>query len=286
MRLLSYIDPLRGPSYGVAGELGAIHDLGADNAAYAPTLRHFVTLGDWRKRADEALAHDPVLRIGDPGLVLLPPIMNPGKIICVGLNYDDHRKETGRAVVDHPTLFTRFADTLVGHDTAIVAPKNSDQLDYEGELAVIIGKTARHIAEESALDHVAGYACFNDGSVRDWQYQTSQFTPGKNFPRSGAFGPWMVTADEIPDPQALELTLRLNGAVMQQTTTDKMIFPVVRIIAYISAFTELAPGDVIATGTPAGVGSKRVPPVFLKPGDSVEVEISGIGTLRNPLTGE
>jgi 2-keto-4-pentenoate hydratase/2-oxohepta-3-ene-1,7-dioic acid hydratase in catechol pathway len=219
-------------------------------------------------------------------ITFLPPIPDPDKIVCIGLNYDEHRKETGRDKTSHPTLFTRFADTQVGHGQAIVKPKVSDQLDYEGELAVIIGKAGRHVSREKALEHVAGYSCYHDGSVRDWQYQTTQFVPGKNFPATGGFGPWMVTADEIPDPQKLMLSTRLNGKEVQRSGTDVMIFPIRELIAYITTFTELRPGDVIPTGTPSGVGSKRNPPLFMKPGDVAEVEISGIGTLKNPIIGE
>ena len=249
-------------------------------------LAALIARPDWRDAAKAALAAPAIATIDDPDIKLLPPITNPGKIFCVGLNYADHMQETGRAPVGHPTLFVRFPDSLVGHEAAIVCPKNSQEFDYEGELAVIIGKTCRHVAEQDALDAVLGYACFNDGSARDWQYHTSQFTPGKNFPASGGFGPWIVTADEIPNPQALRLQTRLNGQVVQESGTDKMIFSVARVIAYISGFTALRPGDVIATGTPAGVGSKRTPPLFMRPGDNVEVEISKIGTLRNRLAAE
>jgi 2-keto-4-pentenoate hydratase/2-oxohepta-3-ene-1,7-dioic acid hydratase in catechol pathway len=214
---------------------------------------------------------------------LLPPIPNPGKIFCVGLNYVEHREETGRAATAHPTIFTRFADTQVGHDAPLICPRESEKFDFEGELAVIIGKAGRRIFEAEALAHVAGYACYNDGSIRDWQNHTAQFTPGKNFPGTGGFGPWMVTADELPDPTVMNVTTRLNGQVVQHAPVSDMIFSIPRIIAYLSAFTMLSPGDVISTGTPGGVGAKRVPPLWMKSGDVVEVEISGIGVLRNPV---
>ncbi|SVA78225.1 uncharacterized protein METZ01_LOCUS131079 [marine metagenome] len=217
---------------------------------------------------------------------LLPPITNPGKIICVGLNYESHRKETGRPEVSFPTLFTRFANTQIGHEQPIWRPTESTSLDYEGELAVVIGQGGWKIPENSALDHVAGYACYNDVSVRDWQRHTSQFTPGKNFLHSGPFGPWLVTSDEIPDPSRLTLTTRLNGEVMQHATTDLLIFTIPVLINYISRFTRLEPGDVIVSGTPGGVGFKRDPQVFMKPGDLVEVEISDIGVLANPIEAE
>jgi len=174
----------------------------------------------------------------------------------------------------------------VGHKRAIIRPRVSDKLDYEGELAVIIGRDGRHIAEADAFAHVAGYSCFNEGSVRDWQRHALQFTPGKNFPATGGFGPWLVTTDDIADLRAATITTRLNDVVMQNATLGDMIFSVPQLIAYISTFTPLAPGDVICTGTPGGVGAKRNPPVFMKPGDVVEVEIAGIGTLINTIADE
>ena len=219
-------------------------------------------------------------------IVFLPPIPDPDKIICIGLNYDEHRKETGREKTAYPTLFTRFADTQVGHGQALVKPKSTSQFDYEGELAIVIGKRGRHVPKERALEYVAGYSCYHDGSVRDWQSHTTQFVPGKNFPATGGFGPWLVTADEIPDPSKLTLATRLNGQEVQRAGTDMMIFPIPELIAYITAFTELMPGDVIPTGTPSGVGSRRNPQLFMKPGDIAEVEISGVGTLKNPVIGE
>jgi 2-keto-4-pentenoate hydratase/2-oxohepta-3-ene-1,7-dioic acid hydratase in catechol pathway len=219
-------------------------------------------------------------------VTLLPPIPNPDKIFCVGINYADHREETGRAASDYPTIFTRFADTQVGHGQRLIAPKASAKFDYEGELAVIIGKAGRAIAEADALNHVAGYACYNDGSIRDWQNHTSQFTPGKNFPGTGGFGPWMVTADEAPPVSEMTVTTRLNGQVLQNASCSLLIFNVAQCIAYISAFTELRPGDVISTGTPGGVGAKRTPPLWMKAGDVAEVEISGVGTLRNAVVNE
>ena len=222
--------------------------------------------------------------LGD--IQLLPPIMKPDKIICVGLNYESHRKETGRAEVKYPTLFTRFANTQIGHEESIWLPSESTNLDYEGELAVVIGKSGWKIPEERAMEYVVGYACYNDATIRDWQRHTSQFTPGKNFPHTGSFGPWLVTTEEIPNPNLLSLTTRLNGEVMQHATTDMLIFTIPVLINYISRFTRLEPGDVISTGTPGGVGFKRDPQVFMKTGDIVEVEISGIGTLTNSIKDE
>ena len=213
----------------------------------------------------------------------LPVIPDPAKIICVGLNYENHRKETGRAVVANPTIFTRFADSQTGHRRDIVLPPESGQLDFEGELAVVIGRAGRRIPAAEALSYVAGYSCYNDGSVRDWQAHTIQFTPGKNWPETGAFGPWMVTPDEFGPLGPQRLQTRLNGEVMQDAALSDMIFPVPQLIEYISTFTPLSPGDVIVSGTPGGVGAKRNPQVFMKPGDVVEVEIDGVGTLSNTI---
>jgi 2-keto-4-pentenoate hydratase/2-oxohepta-3-ene-1,7-dioic acid hydratase in catechol pathway len=217
---------------------------------------------------------------------ICPVIPNPNKILCIGINYEAHRLETCRPGSDYPTVFIRFADTLLGHSQPILKPSASDQVDWEGELAVIIGRSGRAIPKSEALSHVAGYACFNDVSIRDWQRHTGQFSPGKNFPSTGPFGPWLVTTDDIPDPHSLTLITRVNGKEMQRTSTDDLIFDVPALIEYISTFTPLAPGDIISTGTPGGVGHARKPPVYLKGGDSVEVEISGIGVLENPVINE
>jgi 2-keto-4-pentenoate hydratase/2-oxohepta-3-ene-1,7-dioic acid hydratase in catechol pathway len=208
------------------------------------------------------------------------------KLLCVGVNYLPHIKEMGRERPERPVLFVRFADSIVGHGQPLTKPRESEQFDFEGELAVVIGKRARRVSKERALDHVAGYACFNDGSVRDYQRHSQQFTPGKNFHRSGAFGPWLVTADEIPDPRQLTLTTRLNGAVMQHESVGELCFDVPALIEYCSTWTQLEPGDVIVTGTPGGVGAGRKPPLWMKPGDTVEVEISGIGALRNAVAAD
>jgi len=216
----------------------------------------------------------------------LPVIPNPDKILCIGLNYETHRKETGRSEVEHPTVFGRFANSQTGHLANIIRPKLSHDLDFEGELAVIIGKPGRHIARSDAWSHIAGYACYNEGSVRDFQRHTHQFTPGKNFPGTGAFGPWMMTPDELGDVTPLRLQTRLNGQIVQDATIDQMIFDIPPQIEYCSSFTRLEPGDVIATGTPGGVGSRRTPPLWLKPGDIVEVEIDRLGTLRNGVADE
>ena len=215
-----------------------------------------------------------------------PVIPRPRAVWCLGLNYEDHRIETGRAKAAYPTLFTRFWPSLAGHGEPLLRPTLSEELDYEGELAVVIGRPGRHIRKEEALAHVAGYACFNDGSVRDFQRHSSQFGPGKNFYRTGAFGPWLVTADEVPDPQNLPIRTRLNGQVVQDSHTSRMTWSVSALIAYLSGITPLFPGDVLITGTPSGVGVARRPPRFLRPGDLVEVEIGPLGILRNRIVAE
>ncbi|MBH5369843.1 fumarylacetoacetate hydrolase family protein [Bradyrhizobium glycinis] len=216
----------------------------------------------------------------------LPVIPNPDKILCVGLNYETHRKETGRAEVDHPTIFSRYANSQTGHLQPIVRPRVSTDLDFEGELAVIIGKAGRYISRADAMDHVAGYSCYNDGSIRDFQRHTHQFTPGKNFPDTGAFGPWMMTPDELGPLGELKLQTRLNGQVMQEALIKQMIFDIPRQIEYCSTFTRLEPGDVIVSGTPGGVGARREPPLWMKPGDVVEIEVDRLGVLRNVVTDE
>jgi 2-keto-4-pentenoate hydratase/2-oxohepta-3-ene-1,7-dioic acid hydratase in catechol pathway len=276
MKLLSFLRGGRS-SYGVL-EGERVRDAGAVLGAECADLKSVLTAVDGVTRLSDAVGRAPAVPLAD--VTLLPPIPNPSKIFCIGLNYEDHRIETGRPVSAFPAVFTRFADTQVAHGQDGWIPAESVEVDFEGELAVVIGRRGRRIGRDQALEHVAGYACYNDISVRDWQRHTTQFTPGKNFPRTGGFGPWLVTADEIPDPQSLELTTRINGHVMQQATTAQMIFRVADLIAYLSRFTPLSPGDVILTGTPGGVGVSRTPPVFLTAGDIVEIEISSIGTLR------
>lgn len=281
MKLTSYRIADR-VSFGVVdGE--TIHDLGALLGAECPDLKALITSGGLERVAG-LLSGAPQVPLAD--VTLLPVVPNPGKILCVGHNYEAHRKETGRDPTEHPSIFLRFADSQAAHGEALLLPSVSTMFDYEGELAVVIGKAGRCIAEDRALEHIAGYACYNDASVRDWQWHTRQFTPGKNFPRTGAFGPCLVTADEIADPAALSVTTRVNGEVVQSQPTADMIFPVPTIIAYVSQFTPLAPGDVIVTGTPGGVGAKRQPPRWLAAGDVVEVDIPGVGLLVNRVEAE
>lgn len=277
MRYVSFVRPDGSAGYGrLEGE--SVIDLAGDKNA-PQSLKEAIAAG-----VLESLTGDGSYTLAD--ISLLPVIPNPGKILCVGLNYETHRKETGRAPADHPAIFTRFSDTLVAHGQPIIRPRASAKLDYEGELAVVIGKGGRNIASEDAAACIAGYSCFNDASVRDWQQHNSQFTPGKNFPATGALGPWLVTTDEAGDLREQHVTTRLNGEVVQDQPIGDMIWPVAEILAYISTFTPLSAGDVIATGTPGGVGAKRTPPLWLKDGDSVEVVIGGIGTLVNPVRDE
>ncbi len=279
MKIISFRD-FNGDSFGVVGEDGSVVDVGR-NGPY-PTLRAMLEADALDEIA--ALAEGATSDTTMDDVTLLPVVPNAAKIMCAGFNYKDHVEEFIGDMPEHMTIFSRLHNTLVAHGDPIVRPRVSDNFDFEGELALIIGKAGRHIAEADVLSHIAGYTCFLDGSVRD--YQGHSVTAGKNFHRTGPLGPWMVTADEIPDPTALELTTRLNGEVMQNATTDLLIYPIPSIVSYISGITPLEPGDVIATGTPAGTGNSRTPKLWMKAGDTVEVEISGIGTLRNTVIDE
>jgi 2-keto-4-pentenoate hydratase/2-oxohepta-3-ene-1,7-dioic acid hydratase in catechol pathway len=250
----------------------------------APDLQAAIAQGLLGRAAE--LARASTERIPLDAVEFLPVVTRPAKIICVGLNYADHVAETGRQVTQAPTLFLRVANSQLGHGQAIPVPPESSAMDFEGEIAVIIGKPGRRIAAADAWAHVAGYACYNDASVRDWQTATSQWTAGKNFAGTGAFGPWMVTADEIRPGQTMTLVTRLNGVEVQRSTTDLLIHSIPSLIAHISTFAALEAGDVIVTGTPGGVGFKRQPPLWMKPGDVVEVDVDAIGVLRNPVEAE
>ncbi|MBG6120193.1 MULTISPECIES: fumarylacetoacetate hydrolase family protein [unclassified Sphingobium] len=278
MKLVSYTQH-RKAGYGILKDDGIVDaakrlpdypDLASLLADVTP-LRHLADLP-----ADMALAD----------VTLLPPIPNSGRIVCIGLNYKSHIAETGSDTPQYPILFPRYPSSLVADGAPLIRPKLSERFDFEGELAVVIGRPGRHIAAESALDHVAGYACFNDGSIRDFQKHTSQFMAGKNFDRSGSFGPWLVTPDEAGDVNALQLRTTLNGEIVQQTGLNDLLFGVEALIAYMSQIWELQPGDVIATGTTGGVGARREPPLWMKPGDRVEVAIDRLGTLSNPIAQE
>ncbi len=278
MRFASYLNNGRS-GFGLVTAAGIV-----DLSSHAPSLKAAIADGSLETLGREAATRTPDLR--EENITFAPVIGDPAKILCVGLNYETHRQETGRAVVGHPTIFTRFADTQIGHEGEIVLPHVSTMLDFEGELAVIIGHGGRYIAEGDAWDHIAGYACYHDASVRDWQNHTHQYTPGKNFPTTGPFGPYLVTPDEVGEIGPQTIQTRLNGETVQSATVGDMIFSIPAIIAYLSAFTSLSPGDVIATGTPGGVGFKREPPLFMKVGDVVEVEIEKVGLLRSRIVAE
>lgn len=263
------------PSWGLLRDDGIV-DLGGE----AADLRAFIAAGSpeaetlARRPADHVLAD----------VVLDPVIPNPSKIVMAAINYFEPGSDPLKAP-EYPVLFLRLPASQIGHGAPLLRPRSSEKLDFEGELAVIIGQGGRHISRDRALDHVAGYSIYNDGSVRDWQKHSHQFTPGKNFVGTGAFGPWMVTADDMPQ-WPLSLVTRVNGIEKQRTDTSRMIFDIPYLINYISTFTPLEPGDVIVTGTCSGFGSTRKPPEFLNSGDVVEIEIAGIGTLSNPVADE
>jgi len=264
-------------SYGIVVGDGIV-DVGATRPNDR-TLKDLLASGDLAQAGAAAAKRKPDHKLAD--VRYLPVITNPDKILCVGINYKAHQEETGRDPTSHPTIFVRFAGAQIGHEQPMIKPTESDQLDYEGEIAVVIGRRGRRIPKANYLEYVAGFSCYNDGSVRDFQRHTTQFTPGKNFVGTGGFGPWMMTPDECGDLGAMELTTRLNGEVMQNATASLLIFGFADIISYCSTFIELVPGDVIVTGTPGGVGAARNPPVFMKAGDVIEVEVKPIGVLRN-----
>ncbi|MBU0642102.1 MAG: fumarylacetoacetate hydrolase family protein [Alphaproteobacteria bacterium] len=267
-------------SYGLVNEAGIV-DLG--KRFDAPTLRDFLATGDMAAAAALVSAE---VDYGFDDVTHDPVIPNPDKIICVGLNYHAHIEETGREKTPNPVLFARYQGSQIGHNAPLIKPLESDKFDYEGEVAVIIGKEGRRISEADAMGYIAGYACYNDGSVRDWQKHTHQFMPGKTFAGTGGFGPWMVTADEIEDHTKMRLQTRLNGETVQDTTLDMLVCSIPRLIAYCSTILPLLPGDVIVSGTPGGVGARRTPPLFMKDGDLCEVEVSGVGILSNPVKAE
>ena len=269
----------QGASYGAVVGKGIV-DLRRYLGNQYPDLKALIA-ADAIDQAKKHLSEAPDYQASD--ITWLPVIPNPDKIICVGLNYQDHVVETKRDNTEQPAIFLRLAESQVGHKQPIVRPRESTDLDYEAEIAVIIGRPGRRISQKDSWSHIAGYSCYNDGSVRDWQRHTIQWTAGKNFARTGGFGPWMVTADEIPPNTKMTLSCRLNGQQMQHATTEQMIFRIPKIIEYVSTWTTLVPGDVLVTGTPGGVGSRRTPPIWMKRGDKVEVEIDKVGILENTI---
>lgn len=243
-----------------------------------------IAAGTLAEAGKQAAAGEPV---EEASLAFLPPVMRPAKIVCLGLNYLDHAEESGLGIPEHPVLFARFASSLTGHKAPIILPKVSEQLDWEAELAVVLSTGGKDIAEADALDHVAGYSVFNDASIRDYQLRTPQWTAGKNFDDTGAFGPYLVTPDELPAGAAgLKIECRLNGEVMQSSHTGNLIFSVARTIHLLSSFMTLQAGDVLVMGTPGGVGVARSPQVWMKAGDVCEVEIEGVGLLVNPIVAQ
>ena len=266
-------------SYGVVTEQGVI-----DLSKHLPytDLKDFITKGSLEEV--ESLSVQVDHRLDD--VQLLPVITNPEKIFCAGVNYDAHRLEVKRDRTEHPTIFFRVAESQIAHGDSMLVPLESSRLDYEGEIAIVIAKEGRRISVEEAYEYIAGYACYNDGTVRDFQVHTSQWGPGKNFSGTGAFGPYLVTRGEIEDGEVLNIETRLNGEVMQKSDTNYLLFSIPELIQYVSQFTTLKPGDVIVTGTPGGVGNKRNPQVFMKDGDIVEVEVTKLGVLTNPIKQE
>jgi acylpyruvate hydrolase len=271
---------------GIAADEGSgWHGLTQRDRGFPGTLPELIAQGADLLRAGRSLGQSPAVDLN--AVRLLPPVPIPPKILCVGLNYDDHLAESGLQKPVYPEIFGRFATSLIAHQQAIRRPRESSTLDYEAELAVVIGKPGRRISRDRALDHVAGYSAFNDATIRDFQLRTPQWTMGKNFDATGAFGPWLVTPDAVPPgAHGLRIQGRLNGQVMQDARTDQLIFSVSALIEMISVAMSLEPGDVIITGTPGGVGAARKPPVFMRPGDVFEVEIEGIGILSNVVRDE
>ena len=285
---MKFISFLQREAVGLAvqGADGRFRGLLESDSAYPGGLDALIRMGpEALARAAAILSKGAAVDLGQ--VRFLPPLIQSSKIICIGLNYADHISESGIKAPDYPTVFGRFASSLIGHGAPIVRPRVSAQLDYEGELVAVIGKTGRHIHKEDALSHVAGYALFNDGSIRDYQFKSPQWTVGKNFDGTGAFGPEFITADELPlGAKGLMLRTRLNGAVVQEASIDDMIFDVATLVATLSEAFTLEAGDIIVTGTPSGVGLARKPPLWMKPGDLCEVEVDGFMTLSNPIEDE
>ena len=289
MRLFGFRGPNGYESVGALskGSRDTYIDLCSTDPLIRNNLQEIIQSPEQLERADLALKNSKAIGGNLKEISFKVPIERPGKIVCMGLNYADHAKEGGNARPEYPSFFMRGPSSMTAHLSPIIRPKVSDKLDYEAELAFIVGKKARHLTLENALDCVAGYSIFNDGSIRDYQRKTTQWTIGKNFDQTGAFGPWLVTPDELPSGcDGLNIQSRLNGQVMQNANTKDFLWGVAEIIVLISECMTLEPGDVVITGTPAGVGYARTPPVFMKPGDICEIEIESIGVLRNTIADE
>lgn len=285
MRFIAFINPQGQPALGVATSADELIDVTA--LGLPSTLDELLRQGDAGLRAARNAVERATTRLPRAGLKFLPPIANPAKAFAIGLNYTDHAAESNFAAPKFPVVFQRYRSSWVAHDEALVRPHVSTQFDYEAELVAVIGKPGRYIAKDKALEHVAGYSLFNDGSIRDYQLRTNQWTLGKNFDNSGSFGPEFVTADELPPgAKGLRLQCRLNGQVLQDANTKDMIFDVATLVSVCSEAMALEAGDIIITGTPSGVGMARKPPVWMKAGDVCEVEVERIGVLRNRIVDE
>ena len=285
MQYVSFIR-LGEPAFGVFLN-NKVYDLTYQLGSGVSTLKeaiHFDVLPENSEELDDYLSHITSYSLSD--ITFIPVIPDPGKILCIGLNYEKHRKETQRPESEFPTIFTRFPDTQVAHRESIIKPKVSERVDFEGELAVIIGKGGKNIPEAEAMESVVGFSCYNDVSIRDYQRHTSQFIPGKNFSKTGCFGPFLTMASSIANYEDLSIRTLLNGKTVQDAKLDQLIFSIPELISYISTFTPLVPGDVIVSGTPGGVGDRRDPPLYMEKGDIVEVEISQVGKLVNPILDE
>ena len=289
MRLFSYQDSNKNKRVGLlrAQDASEFIDLSASDASLPNTLLDIIA-SEHAMSHIAALAKNPAAVIKSiQGVKFIPLVDRPGKIICLGLNYADHAAEGGHARPEYPAFFMRGPSSLAAHQQALIRPKVSDKFDYEAELAFVVGKTARHLTAANALECIAGYSAFNDGSLRDYQRKSSQWTIGKNFDATGGFGPWLVTPDELPPAaDGLRIQSRLNGQIMQDANTKSFLWGVVETLVLITECMTLEPGDVVITGTPAGVGYARKPPVFMKAGDTIEIDIEGVGVLSNPIADE
>lgn len=279
MKYASFLAANGTPTWGIIEE-GKAYDLGATGSDLAASLRSAIALGIFGSVGNE-FREAPIYAESD--VTFLPSITDPGKIICIGVNYKSHQKETGKEAPPAPTVFTRFADSQMGHLQPAQMPSTTTQFDYEGEMALVIGKDAWHVPEAEAMNYVAGYAAYNDFSVRDWQRATTQWTPGKNFPGTGGFGPYLVPAADLGNVDNLTLETRVNGETRQSASVSDLVFSIPQLIAHVTGFTKLSVGDVIVTGTPGGVGLFMEPQGLLSEGDVVEVEITGLGILRNTV---
>jgi 2-keto-4-pentenoate hydratase/2-oxohepta-3-ene-1,7-dioic acid hydratase in catechol pathway len=289
MRLFSYLDKNNQKRVGVLKATGSQEfvDLAATDATLPKSLLEIIATPGAMARAQQATQSASAVVQSLKGVRFIPLIDRPSKIVCLGLNYADHAAEGGHARPEYPSFFMRGPSSMVGHLEPMIRPKASDKFDFEAELAFVVGKTARHLTAANALEYVAGYSVFNDGSLRDYQRKSTQWTIGKNFDATGGFGPWLVTPDELPPAaDGLRIQSRLNGQIMQDANTKSFLWGVVETLVLITECMTLEPGDVVITGTPAGVGYARKPPVFMKHGDTIEVEIEGVGLLSNPIVDE